>query len=60
MIAPALTNAAPTRGDLRERLVLAAVEWVFDQTCSAALAELEDAAQDYIGRNLDGSERGAA
>lgn len=50
MTAPAQTNP-------RERLVLAAVEWVFDQSCSAALAELEEAAQDYVGRNTDGSVR---
>lgn len=48
------------RGDLRERLLEAAVRWVFDQGCSDAHADLEEAAQDYIGRNLDGSERGPA
>jgi hypothetical protein len=56
LTAPVQTEAAPALS-ARERLILAAVVWVFDQGCSAALAELEDAAQDYIGRNLDGTER---
>jgi hypothetical protein len=56
LTALAQTDAAPALS-ARERLVLAAVEWVFDQSCSAALAELEDAAQDYVGRNTDGSVR---
>ena len=50
----------PAQIDPRERLIRAAVEWVYDQGCSAALADLEDAVQDYIGRNLDGTEREAA
>ncbi|WBU27635.1 hypothetical protein OOZ54_13275 [Rhodopseudomonas palustris] len=37
----------------RERIVKAAVEWVYDQSCSHALAELEDAVTDFMGHDLD-------
>jgi hypothetical protein len=53
----ALATIDPPGPSARERLILAAVEWVFNQSCSAALAELEEAAQDYVGRNTDGSVR---
>lgn len=48
-IAPAPTE----RETKRERVVKAAVEWVYDQTCSNALMELEDAVTDMIGTPLD-------
>lgn len=37
----------------RERIVKAAVEWVYDQSCSHSLAELEDAVTDFMGHPLD-------
>lgn len=46
-----------SRDDLRERVVKAAADWVYDQGCSYALADLEEAVCDLIGRNLDGSPR---
>lgn len=38
---------APT-DEKRERVVKAAVEWVYDQSCSNALVELEDAVFDFM------------
>lgn len=50
MMESRLTAAAQTeRERKRERLLKAAVDWVFDQSCSEALMELEDAAADLIG-----------
>lgn len=37
----------------RERVVKAAVEWVYDQSCSHSLVELEDAVTEFIGQPLD-------
>jgi hypothetical protein len=33
----------------RARIVRAAVDWVYNQSCSNALMELEDSATDFIG-----------
>lgn len=52
----ALTAHAQT--EARERVLRAATEWVYDQGCSNALADLEEAVCDLIGRELDGSIRG--
>jgi hypothetical protein len=46
---------APVQIDARDRVLRAAVEWVYDQGCSNALADLEDAVCDLIGRNIDGT-----
>lgn len=44
-----LTVPAPTdRTDARERVLVAAILWVNDQDCSAALMELEDAVEDLM------------
>lgn len=43
MTAPAQIDAK------RERVVKAAVEWVYDQSCSHALVELEDAVFEMMG-----------
>jgi hypothetical protein len=32
----------------RERVVKAAVDWVYDQGCASALMELEDAVKDFM------------
>lgn len=50
--APALTDA---RQAARERVLQAAVEWVGDQACSQALAELEDSVEALL--NLAGERR---
>jgi hypothetical protein len=47
-------NGAPAPVEARERVVRAAVEWVYAQDCSAALAELEEAVTALIGREIDG------
>lgn len=53
MMESRLTAAAPTeREQKRERILKAAVDWVYDQSCSAALMELEDAVTDFIGPKL--------
>lgn len=44
-----MTAIAPTKEKKRERLLKAAVDWVYDQSCSEALMELEDAAADLVG-----------
>lgn len=46
---------APAQIDARDRVLRAAVGWVYDQGCASALAELEDAVCEMIGRNIDGS-----
>lgn len=47
-----MTATAPTEPrfyeEARDRLVLAAILWVFDQSCSTALADLESAVEEYI------------
>lgn len=40
----------------RERVLCAAIEWVYDPTCSAALAELEESVEALVGVPRDGSE----
>lgn len=48
MTALALTNRLPPDPETpEERIVRAAVSWCSDQTCSLALAELEDAVASY-------------
>jgi hypothetical protein len=48
-----MTAPAPTEREAkRERVVKAAVEWVYDQSCSNALMELEDAVTEFIGHQL--------
>ncbi|WP_210263981.1 hypothetical protein [Bradyrhizobium denitrificans] len=51
------TAPAQTDGSKRERVVKAAVEWVFDQSCSNALAELEDAVCAFMGIDLEQARR---
>jgi hypothetical protein len=36
----------------RERVVKAAVEWVYDQSCSSALMELEESVESLMGVDL--------
>lgn len=49
-----LTAPAQTEREAkRERVLKAACDWVYDQTCANALAELEDAVVDLIGPKLD-------
>ena len=51
-----MTAPVPTdRVAARERVLKAAVDWVYDQTCSLALAELEDAVTDLVGPSLEPS-----
>ena len=65
MTAPAPTEIAmrlKARGELRtdaqrQRVLRAAIEWVYDQRCPNALAELEDAVTDLMGFDLDGTPR---
>lgn len=40
------TATAPTK---KERVLRAAIDWVYNQSCSTALMELEDAVTDYLG-----------
>ena len=47
-----VTVPAQIKEQKRERLLKAAVDWVYDQTCSEALMELEDAAVDFVGAKL--------
>lgn len=48
-----VTAPAPTdREEKKKRVVKAAVEWVYDQSCTNALMELEDAVIDLIGQPL--------
>jgi hypothetical protein len=35
---------------MQERIVAAAIMWVYDQTCSNALMELESAVEAYVGQ----------
>lgn len=52
-IAPAQTE----RDERRERVVKAAVEWVYDQSCSNALMELEDAVTEFMRVPLHAARR---
>lgn len=45
---------------LRDRVADAAVMWVIDQGCSSALAALEDAVEEYLGRPIGGTSRDEA
>lgn len=47
---PALTATAPTEEQMKDLIVAAAIMWVYDQTCSSALAALEDAVETYVGK----------
>lgn len=38
----------------RARVIRAAVDWTYNQSCSSALMELEDAVVDLFGVPLDG------
>lgn len=40
----------------RERLMEAAIEWVYDQTCATALAEFERCAALYTGNPISGDD----
>lgn len=44
------TATAPTK---KERVLRAAIDWVYNQSCSTALMELEDAVTDYFGPKLN-------
>lgn len=46
---------APAQTDARDRVLRAAVEWVYDQGCATALADLEEAVCELIGRDIDGT-----
>lgn len=48
LTAPAQTE----RERKRERILKAAIDWVYDQSCSEALMELEDAVTDFVGPKL--------
>lgn len=57
MMESPLTAPAQTERDKKwERVVKAAADWVYDQTCSDALAELEDAVADLIGTPINAND----
>lgn len=47
-LTPGSTVSAETKAEQRERVLRAAVTWVYDG-CTNSLAELEDAVEDLIG-----------
>jgi hypothetical protein len=49
MTLTASTATAPTDAK-RDRVVDAAIMWIYDQTCASALAALEEAVEDYVGQ----------
>lgn len=46
-------ESKPDRAALRERVLDAALEWIYDQTCATALAAFEDAAAAYTGKAIN-------
>jgi hypothetical protein len=46
---PASIATAPTDDAMKERIITAAIMWVYDQTCPNALADLERAVEQYVG-----------
>jgi hypothetical protein len=51
-----LTAPVRIKAEKRERVLKAAVDWVYDQSCSRALMELEDAVTDFIGPEIERSD----
>lgn len=43
------TATAPTENEMKDRVVKAAIMWVYDQSCASALVALEDAVEEYVG-----------
>lgn len=52
-----LAQTSRPRAERRERVIQAAIAWVYDQGCSGALTDLEEAVCNLVGRELDGSVR---
>lgn len=48
-----MTATAPI--DKMARIARAAIDWVYNQTCSNALMELEDAVEDFMGIEVNPS-----
>lgn len=47
------TASVPTDTDQKQRIVNAAIEWVYDQGCATALMDLETAVASYVGVPVD-------
>lgn len=47
----ASTVSAPTDEQKKERIVTAAIMWVYDQSCPNALMDLEGAVEGYVGKS---------